>query len=87
MVEEKKVPMDMPHTSVRIPCDQLEPDILLALVEEFITREGTDYGEWEVPLEKMIGEVVDQLKTGKAVIIYDQISQTCNILSKNVLKK
>ncbi|MBM9603494.1 YheU family protein [Desulfopila inferna] len=77
----------MPHTSVRIPCDQLEPDILLALVEEFITREGTDYGEWEVPLEKMIGEVVDQLKTGKAVIIYDQISQTCNILSKNVLKK
>ncbi len=83
MVEKKKVLMDMPNTSVQIPCDQLEPEILRALVEEFITREGTDYGEWEVPLEKKIVEVVEQLKTGKAVIIYDQISQTCNILSKS----
>ena len=79
--------MDMPHTSLRIPYEQLEPEILRALVEEFITREGTDYGEWEVPLEKKIGEVVEQLKTGKAVIIYDQISETCTILSEDVLKE
>jgi len=50
MIEKKKAPMDMPHTSIRIPCDQLEPDILRALAEEFITREGTDYGEFEVSL-------------------------------------
>ena len=33
-----------------IPATQLQTDTLTAILEEFITREGTDYGELELNL-------------------------------------
>ena len=47
---------------------------------EFVTRDGTDYGEIEVPLETKISQVSGQLKSGKVVIVFDQTTETCNIL-------
>lgn len=71
---------------VQIPYDQLKPDTLRALVEEFITREGTDYGEEEASLEKKIQEVFDQLKAGKAAIVFDPSTESCNIVPVKELK-
>jgi len=34
--------------AVKIPYDQLSPEALHGVVEEFVTRNGTDYGEVEV---------------------------------------
>jgi uncharacterized protein YheU (UPF0270 family) len=55
-------------TAIKIPYDQLSPEALQGVVEEFVTRDGTDYGEVEVPLETKIAQVMNQLKSGKAVI-------------------
>lgn len=66
--------------AVKIPHDQLAPETLHGVVEDFVTRDGTDYGEIEVPLETKISQVLSQLKSGKAVIIFDQETETCNIL-------
>ena len=68
---------------VRVPYDQLSPEVLEAVIEEFILREGTDYGETEVPFEQKIEKVKRQLETGKALIVFDDSMQSCNILSKN----
>lgn len=35
-----------------VPWDQLSAEALRGLIEEFVTRDGTDYGEVEVPLER-----------------------------------
>lgn len=70
-------------TAIKIPYDQLSQAALRGVVEEFVTRDGTDYGEVEVPLETKIFQVKAQLESGKAVIVFDQESQTCNILSSN----
>lgn len=70
----------MLEKKVQIPFDQLQPDTLRALVEDFITREGTDYGEVEAPLEMKVREVMGLLKAGKAAIFYDQTTETCNIV-------
>ncbi|WP_020588335.1 YheU family protein [Desulfobacter curvatus] len=69
--------------AVKIPYDQLSPDALEGVVEEFVTRDGTDYGETEVPLEIKMNQVLDQLRTGKAVIVFDSESETCNIFKTN----
>jgi len=69
--------------AVKIPYDQLSFDALEGVVEEFVTRDGTDYGESEVPLETKINQVMDQLRTGDAVIIFDPESETCNIFKAN----
>ncbi len=67
-------------SALKIPYDQLNPDTLHGVIEEFVTRDGTDYGEVEVSLETKISQVLGQLKSGKAVIVFDQATETCNIL-------
>lgn len=70
-------------TAHKIQYDQLSPEALQGVIEEFVTRDGTDYGEVEVPLETKIAQVLSQLKSGKAVIVFDQESETCTILKWN----
>lgn len=70
-------------TAIKIPYDQLSPEALNGVIEEFVTRDGTDYGEKEVPLEIKINQVLKQLKSGKAVIIFDQNLSSCNIFNSN----
>lgn len=67
-------------TALKIPYNQLSPEALHGVIEEFVTRDGTDYGEIEVSLESKISQVLNQLKSGKAVIVFDPESETCNIL-------
>ncbi len=69
--------------ALKIPYDQLNPEALQGVIEEFVTRDGTDYGEFEIPLETKISQVLGQLKSGKAVIVFDQATETCNILKSN----
>ncbi len=65
---------------VKIPYDQLSPEALHGVIEEFVTRDGTDYGETEAPLETKVAQVLAQLKSGRAVVVFDQKTVTCNIL-------
>ncbi|MCF6337953.1 MAG: YheU family protein [Gammaproteobacteria bacterium] len=62
-----------------IPHQELSPDALQALVEEFVTRSGTDYGNCEASLTEKVQQVVRQLEKGEAVIVYDTAMETCNI--------
>jgi len=70
-------------TGLKIPYDHLSKEALHGVIEEFVTRDGTDYGEIEVSLENKINQVLNQLKSGKAVIVFDPESETCNILKSN----
>jgi len=67
---------------MQIPIEMLQPETLRNVIEDFITREGTDYGTQEVSLETKIEQVMGQLKSGKAVLVFDKVSETCNILLK-----
>lgn len=66
--------------AVKIPYDQLSPEALHGVIEEFVTRDGTDYGEVEIPVETKIAQVLTQIRSGKAVIIFDQETESCTVL-------
>lgn len=66
--------------AVKIPYDQLSPEALQGVIEEFVTRDGTDYGEVEIPLETKVAQVLAQVESGKAVIVFDQETESCTIL-------
>lgn len=68
---------------IEVPAEQLSEDILQAVIEEFITREGTDYGLQDYSLEQKVLQIRRQLDNGKAMIVYDQISETCTLLVKD----
>ncbi len=65
-----------------IPHDQLSPDALRRLIEDFVTRNGTDYGDIEIALKTKIEQVMRQLKSGEVVIAYNQDEEYCNIITK-----
>jgi uncharacterized protein YheU (UPF0270 family) len=71
---------------VIIPYQKLSSEALQNLIEEFVTRPGTDSGFMKTTLEKNAETVKHQLKQGDAVIVYDEDTQTANIVAKNELK-
>lgn len=62
-----------------IPVNRLSHEALQGVIEEFISREGTDYGETEVSPEKSFKQVKHKLEKGLAVLIYDDETETTNI--------
>ena len=72
-----------------IPIDKLSAEALRGVIEEFILREGTDYGVKEVSAETKFGQVKDKLEKGLAVLVFDDEAETTNIfLADNpILKK
>jgi uncharacterized protein len=60
---------------------------LNGLIEEFVTRPGLDTGYTNNILEQHINMVKRQLKRGDAVIVFDETTQTANIVPKDQLKK
>ncbi|MDT3710673.1 MAG: YheU family protein [Pseudomonadaceae bacterium] len=61
-----------------IPHDLLEPDTLTRLIEDFVTRDGTDNGD-ETPLDTRVARVRRALDKGEAVIVFDADSQQCQL--------
>ena len=68
-----------------IPYQELSPEALLGLIEEYVTRDGTDYGEHDASLESKVEQVKTQLSTGIAFILFDPDSQSCNIIHRDDL--
>jgi uncharacterized protein len=67
---------------VIIPPQSLSADALHGLIEEFITREGTDYGWDEVPLATKVEQVRRQIEKGDVVIVFDSASETVSLLTR-----
>lgn len=63
-----------------IPLKQLSPETLLAIIEDFILREGTEYGAEDVSKQAKIAQVKKQLEQGVAVLVYSELHESVNIL-------
>lgn len=62
---------------MRIPPSQLTPATLRTVVQEFVTRDGTDFSS----VEKRIESVLRQLEVGQAELHFDDETKTCNIVT------
>lgn len=61
---------------MRIPHTLLSPAALRAVVEEFVTRDGTDHSS----VERRIKTVMRQLDVGLVELHFDEKTETCNIM-------
>ncbi|KMJ44078.1 MULTISPECIES: YheU family protein [Xenorhabdus] len=69
-----------------IPWQQLETETLLNLIESFVLREGTDYGEQEKTLEQKVQDVKRQLERGEVLLVWSELHETVNIMPKEMFR-
>jgi hypothetical protein len=69
-----------------IPFEQLDKDTLYNLIESYVLREGTDYGEQEVSIQSKVAQVNQQLRNGEAMVFFSELHESVTIISKNEFK-
>lgn len=67
---------------VEIPYDSLSPEVLRGIIEEFVLREGTDYGQLEFSLDQKVAHVEAQLKKRHVVVVFDSATESVSIVRK-----
>jgi uncharacterized protein len=73
------MPREETPEPVEVPYGELSADLLHAVIESFVLREGTDYGEKEFSLEDKVARVLGQLKKGEAKILFDPETDSVTI--------
>lgn len=66
-----------------IPWQQLNPDTLQRLIESYVLREGTDYGDEEVPLAMKTKSVLQQIQQGQVLILYSELHESVDLVTQH----
>jgi len=72
---------------VEIPWDALPKATLMSVVEEFVSREGTDYGDVDVSMSSKVEQVIQGIKGKQYVIIFDEEMQCCQITERTLWER
>lgn len=70
-----------------VPYQKLSADALDGILEDFVGREGTDYGDYDYSLSDKKAQVLAQLQSGQATLLFDPVQQTCHIEITDVLRR
>jgi len=68
---------------LEVPYQEIAASTLRALIEEFVSRDGTDYGQVELSLEEKVAQVKHLLQQDKAVIWFDDATETISIFHRD----
>ena len=74
-------PVGLHEEGVEVPYEQLEPETLQNMIQEFVMRDGTNWGDVEGALENKVGQVMRQLRNKQAKVVFDLKSETANIIT------
>lgn len=65
---------------IEVPLERIDPDTLRRMIEEFVTREWSELGDAGYSLDDKVEQVIRQLKDGTARVVFDVITESCNIV-------
>jgi uncharacterized protein YheU (UPF0270 family) len=66
---------------VEVPPERLSQETLRRLLEEFVTRDGTDYGRSEKTVDQKVDDVMRQLRQREVRIVFDTETQRVNVVT------
>lgn len=76
----QKEPADHGEEGIDVPYERIDPDALRRMIQEFVTRDGADWGDVGCTLEEKVDQVFRQLRGKKVKVVFDLTSQTANIV-------
>lgn len=78
---------DIEQKYVEVPADQVSAEALTGLIEAFVLREGTDYGDAEYDLEQKVAHVRKQLDSGDVAIVFNVELQSADLLTRTEISR
>ncbi|MBJ7549280.1 YheU family protein [Marinomonas ostreistagni] len=69
-----------------IPFDSLDPETLANVLNDIVSRDGTDYGDYDLSSEQKREQALRALKSGEAVLLFDTESETIQLVSKSAVQ-
>ncbi len=79
--------MEEKEIGIIVPYKRLSVEALNGLIEEFILREGTDYGKHEYSLDEKKEKIFRQLQAGYIQVVFNPSTETTSLLHKEQIKK
>ena len=63
-----------------VPWEDINADTLTRLLEEFASRDGTDYGDYEISLADKVNQLKVQLQQKRILVVYSELHESVNIV-------
>ena len=74
-------------TPIIVPWSDIDRATLDNLIEEFVTRDGTDYGDQEIPTATKVEQVHHQLKKQEAFVVFDEVTESVSVMGKEQVRE
>ena len=71
---------DDQEEGVEVPYQHIAPETLQRMIQEFVSRDGADWGDAGGSLEEKVEQVLRQLRSGRIRVVVDLTSQTANLV-------
>ena len=79
--------MDDTPEPLQIPPELLSPEALRGVLEDFVLREGTDYGLRDWSLEEKVAQVALRLQRGDTQLMFDPQTESVTLVTRDSLRK
>jgi uncharacterized protein YheU (UPF0270 family) len=76
----KKIQTDRHEIGIDVPYDRINPETLLNMIKEFVTREWSDLSDTGFTLDDKVRQVLQQLRDKEVKVVFDFTSETANIV-------
>ncbi len=67
---------------IEVPYEQIDPDTLRRMIQEFVTRDGADWDQVGCTLEDKVEQVLRQLRSKQVKVVFDMTGQTVNLVAR-----
>jgi uncharacterized protein YheU (UPF0270 family) len=67
---------------IEIPLNELSADALQGVLEEYVSRDGTDYGELELSLQQKTQRLLQQWQRKEVVLVFDNDTESTSFLNR-----
>mgnify|MGYP000020504140 CR=1 FL=1 len=71
---------DAEESYIEVPLATLTEETLQAIMQDWVSRDGTDYGDVELTEEEKVAQLRAALKSGAAKIVYETTTESVRIL-------
>ncbi len=72
---------------VEVPIGSLSPEALSRIIDDLVTRDGTDYGAVEKTREQKAAALLRLLERGEGRLVFDPATESISVLTKHELAR